>query len=234
MRSTTKTDPGRDERALARAAKFGREGSESELRVQGTKLEGLARERKLHSQRLWRALRPNRAVAVAVLVVLSAGFASAEPAPELDVRGMTFVASRADENALILRAERARFDTEGKRAFLRGVDAEVPASDDQRGFRMWCDTSVVDLDTNDFEATGNVHGEADSGERFEAEWVRYDHVRGVLYTDAPVRIVDRGTIVEGGGFDYHIDSRNFQLRGGARLKQEKPGETPSVAKEVAR
>ena len=175
----------------------------------------LARERKLHPGSLSGGL-------IALLAAtLSAGVVfAAEPAPDLDVRGMTFVASRADNNALILRADKARFDTVEKFAYLRGVDAEIPATAEQTGFRMWCDASVVDLETNDFEATGNVHGEADSGESFVAEWVRYDHRRGVLYTDAPVTIVNRGTTVEGGGFDYDMDSRKFQLRGGAKVVQE--------------
>ncbi len=175
----------------------------------------MTRERKLHSRTGTIAL----ALALVAALWVSAA-AVAEPAPELDVRGMTFVASRADNNSLILRAERARFDTDEKLAYLRDVDAEIPPTAEQRGFRMWCDASVVDLASNDFEATGNVHGQADSGERFEAEWVRYDHSRGVLFTDSPVVIVDRGTTVEGGGFDYDIDSRKFQLRGGAKVVQD--------------
>ncbi|MCP4035774.1 MAG: LPS export ABC transporter periplasmic protein LptC [bacterium] len=133
---------------------------------------------------------------------------------------MTFVASREGDDALILHAIRARFDTDAKMAYLSDVDAEVPPRAEQRGFKMWCDSGVVDLSSNDFEATGNVHGEADSGERFVAEWVRYDHARGVLYTDAPVRITDRGTTVQGGGFDYDIEERSFQLRGGAKVVQD--------------
>ncbi len=146
---------------------------------------------------------------------------------------MTFVASREDNNALILRAAHARFDTDAKMAYLRVVNAEVPATAEQRGFKMWCDASVVDLATNDFEATGNVHGQTDSGERFQAEWVRYDHERGVLFTDSPVRIRDRGTTVEGGGFDYDIESRSFQLRGGTRVVQDMQFEEEAGEEEVA-
>lgn len=144
----------------------------------------------------------------------------ANDAPLLDVRGMTFVASRENNDAVILHAVRARFDTDAKKAYLSDVDAEVPATAEQRGFKMRCDSSVVDLSSNDFEATGNVHGEADGGERFVAEWVRYDHERGVLYTDAPVLITDRGTMLKGGGFNYDIEKRSFELRGGAKVVQD--------------
>jgi len=43
---------------------------------------------------------------------------------------------------------------------------------------------------------------------------------GLLYTDAPVRMLDRGTTVEGGGFDYRIESRSFRLRGGVKVVQD--------------
>lgn len=156
---------------------------------------------------------------LAFLFATAAG-ADASTSPQLDVRGMTFVASRENNDALILHAARARFDTDDKMAYLTDVDAEVPPTADQRGFKMWCDNSVVDLASNDFEATGNVHGQTETGERFVAEWVRYDDARGVLFTDAPVRIIDRGTTVQGGGFDYDIEKRSFQLRGGARVVQD--------------
>lgn len=146
--------------------------------------------------------------------------AAADPAPQLDVLGMTFVASRENDDAVILHAERARFDTEARKAYLRVVDASVPASVDQRGFSMRCDESVVDLATNDFEATGNVSGYASGGERFEADWVRYDHEKGLIFTEGRVVVTDRGTTVVGGGFKYDIAGRRFQLLGGAKVLRD--------------
>lgn len=153
------------------------------------------------------------------ITLLIAGPAIADTTPRIELEGMSFVASRENNDAVILRAEHARFDTEAKLAHLRGVDAEIPAAPGKRGFQMRCDTGVVDLSSNDFEMKGNVSGETDSGEHFEAEWVRYDHEKGVLYTDVPVLMTHRGTTFRGGGFSYDIATRRFQLLGGARVVQ---------------
>lgn len=155
-----------------------------------------------------------------MLVTVVVTTAIADPAPQLDVHGMTFVASRENNDAVILRANHARFDTDAKKAYLTVVDATVPPSVEQRGFSMRCDESVVDLATNDFEATGNVNGETGGGQHFEAEWVRYDHANGVLFTDGPVVMTDRGTKVIGGGFKYDIEKRRFQLLGGAKVVRD--------------
>lgn len=154
------------------------------------------------------------------ITLLIAAAAIADPNPELEVEGMTFVASRENNDAVILHAEHARFDTQAKQAQLRGVDANIPARSDQRGFQMRCDTGIVDLSSSDFEVTGNVRGEADSGEHFETEWVKYDHAKGVLFTDVPVLMTHLGTTFRGGGFNYDIAKRRFQLLGGAQVIQE--------------
>ena len=154
----------------------------------------------------------------AIALVLASG-ASADPAPSLDVEGMTFVASRENGDAVILHAKRARFDTDAKKAYLLVVDAMVPPNSEKSGFAMRCDSGVVDLESNDFEATGNVEGYADTGEVFSTDWVRYDHAKGILFTDAPVLITADGTTIRGGGFRYHVDGRRFQMTGGARVVQ---------------
>lgn len=156
---------------------------------------------------------------VAVCLLIAAA-AVADPTPTLEVKGMTFVASRENNDAVILHAEHARFETEAKQVHLRGVDARIPATADQRGFRLRCDTGVVDLASNDFEVAGNVRGEVDSGEHFEVAWVRYDHEKGVLYTEAPVLMTHRGTTFRGGGFTYDIARRRFHLLGGAQVVQD--------------
>jgi lipopolysaccharide assembly outer membrane protein LptD (OstA) len=166
-----------------------------------------------------RAARVVQASALAFVIVATLQ-AHAEPAPQLDVQGMTFVASRENNDAVILRAEHARFDTVAKKAYLTVVNADVPSSAEQEGFKMRCDESVVDLATNDFEATGNVHGEVDDGTNFEAEWVRYNHLEGVLYSDGPVVMIDGGTKVLGGGFRYDIAKRRFKLLGGAKILRD--------------
>ena len=56
--------------------------------------------------------------------------------------------------------------------------------------------------------------------RFVAEWVRYDHDEGLLFTDAPVLITDSAGSYRGGGFQYYVRDRRFRLMGGASVVQD--------------
>jgi lipopolysaccharide export system protein LptA len=49
--------------------------------------------------------------------------------------------------------------------------------------------------------------------------VRYDHEDAVLFTDAPVRMVDDTGVFRGDGFRYHVKERRFQLLGNVRVEQ---------------
>jgi LPS export ABC transporter protein LptC len=156
---------------------------------------------------------------------------AASPAPLLHVSGMTFVASRETGASLVLKAERARFDTDKETAHLEVVDARIPPEGDKGGFEMRCDRSEVDLASNDFYASGNVHGRADGDREFETEWVRYDHEKELLYTEAPVMLSESGTRLRGGGFRYLIRERRFTVTGGASLVQE-PRSDPEPSREA--
>ena len=173
---------------------------------------------RIRFSRLYRAAQ----IPVALLLVCSASAAFAEDSPLLHVRGMTFVSTRANDDTVILRAERANLDTDEEMAYLERVDAEIPATDQESGFRMTCDTGEVNLATNDFFVTGNVNGSSDGGGNFSTEWVRYDHTDGVLFTDAPVIIVDDGITYRGVGFQYEIDERRFRLLGGTSVLRSAP------------
>jgi LPS export ABC transporter protein LptC len=193
---------------LARVQKLQRFGSEN--RTESIPLPGCRARRN----------RASEILAVSAVFAAALAFAAAavaDSAPSLDVEGMTFVASREDGDVVILHAEQARFDTNAKKAYLEVVDAEIPPNSNQMGFTMSCDSGVVDLASNDFEATGNVTGHADSGEDFATDWVRYDHAKGILFTDSPVLITDEGTTIQGGGFHYDVADRRFQMIGGARV-----------------
>ena len=49
--------------------------------------------------------------------------------------------------------------------------------------------------------------------------MRYDHDEGLLYTDAPVRLVDAAGTFRGDGFRYHIRERRFRLLENVRVEQ---------------
>ncbi|MFP6654035.1 MAG: LPS export ABC transporter periplasmic protein LptC [Myxococcota bacterium] len=137
----------------------------------------------------------------------------------LHVRGMTFVASEASSNEIVLHAEVARFYPDRQLADLEQVHVEVASGPNRVGFEMRCDKGQLNLSTQDFIAEGHVVGTIEGGREFEALWVAYDEEKGVLYTDAPVLIVDQDGRYRGGGFRYVVRERRFRLEGGASVVQ---------------
>jgi hypothetical protein len=138
----------------------------------------------------------------------------------LHVRGMTFVASEASSNEIVLRAEVAQFYPDRQVANLEQVEVEVASGPDRIGFEMRCDEGQLNLSTQDFIAEGHVVGTIEGGRQFEALWVAYDEAKGVLYTDEPVLIVDQDGSYRGGGFRYFVREQRFRLQGGASVIQE--------------
>lgn len=169
---------------------------------------------------------PTTEAADVIVEPLNSATSGAEPAIDasgavvVEISGMSFVASRADESELLVRADEAYFRPEQRRADLSGVHATVTREDKGERFEMRCERGTLDLETNHFRATGNVRGRTDDGREFETDWVSYDHIAGVLSTRAPVVINDAGITYRGGGFDYDIAGQRFKLIGGASVVQD--------------
>ncbi len=162
-------------------------------------------------------------VGVTALALLSAAAqaeeASPDPTPVLRLTGMTFVGSRGEVRELVLRARSALFRPETRVAELEGVEAEVSEGEGGRSFAMSCLRAELDFDTENFLAEGEVEGVTGDGQRYSAPWVRYTHEEGVLFTDAPVVMVDGTGRFRGDGFRYHVSDRRFQLLGNVRVEQ---------------
>lgn len=178
----------------------------------------------------WRVRLIELVAALGMVLSLSAGpgtaRAAAEPSgPEivsssvLRVSGMTFVGSRGSTREVVLRSRTALFRPDQRIAELREVNALVTEEDQGRSFSMTCERAELNVDTNDFSAEGNVQGETGEGQRYWAPWVRYNHEEGILFTDAPVRMVDSTGSFRGDGFRYHLRERRFQLLGHVRVEQ---------------
>jgi len=177
-------------------------------------------------------MRPRKLACVAVILItlsvsLTAlaevpdpGWLVGDPGQILHVRGMTFVASEGSANEIMLRAESAEFYPEREVADLERVDVEVAPGDGRTGFRMRCDEGQLNLATQAFLAEGHVVGTIEGDRQFEALWVAYDEVKGVLYTDDPVLIVDQDGRYRGGGFRYFVNEARFKLVGGATVVQD--------------
>ena len=139
--------------------------------------------------------------------------------PELRLTDMTFVGSRAGSREVIVESRFARFHPEPGKAWLEDVAAEVRVADEGMSFTLYCREAEFDVDEVDFLARGDVHGETGSGQRYTTEWVRYEHAEGLLYTEAPVRMVDETGSFRGDGFRYLVNERRFLLLGNVRVEQ---------------
>jgi LPS export ABC transporter protein LptC len=157
-----------------------------------------------------------RVVLAALLVALAR---SGVDAAVLQVTGMTFVSSRDSVREIVVRSQHAKFHTDTKVAELDGVRAEVSEGAKGRSFSMTCDRAELDLQKNDFLAQGDVEGVTEEGQHVFAPWVRYDHAKGVVFSDAPVRMTDKSGSFRGDGFRYHVKDRRFQLLGNVRVEQ---------------
>jgi len=166
-----------------------------------------------------RNFRVARALAFAVGGILVAGLSGAGESPGIRVSGMTFVGSRGEQSELVVRADAAFFRPDSGLADLEVVQARVSDAEKGESFQMQCDRAELDVETNDFTATGNVKGLTGDGQRYSATWVRYEHASSMLHTDAPVTVVDSGSTFRGDGFRYHIEERRFELLGNVVMEQ---------------
>ena len=141
-------------------------------------------------------------------------------AADVVVEGMTFVASRGETNEFELRATHGLFVPGTRIAHLREMDVVGAADLAGQAFAMRCDHGELDVETNDFLAEGNVEGTIADGREYSAPWVRYDHAKALLYTDAPVVLNDSTGTFRGDGFRYFVRERRFRLLGNVSLVQQ--------------
>lgn len=167
-----------------------------------------------------------RTLALLVLMLGTSGAAhgdgvTADEAPpekegieaELRVTGMTFVGSRGEQSEFVLRARRGVFEPNTHIAKLQEVEVVATDEDASRSFEVTCERGDFNVETSDFLAEGDVRGTTGSGERYFAPWVRYDHEKGILYSDATVTMQDETGTFRGDGFRYDVDERRFRLLG---------------------
>jgi LPS export ABC transporter protein LptC len=120
----------------------------------------------------------------------------------------------------VLHAERAELRPETNLAVLEDVRMSATDENEKRSFDVRCDRGELDVDTNDFLAEGDVRGTTGGGQRYTTTWVRYDHSRGLLFTDAPVAMEDGSGSFRGDGFRYDTRKRSFRLLGNVSVVQK--------------
>lgn len=159
-------------------------------------------------------------LAASALALLGADSPQGRFSSQLHVTGMTFVSSRNSANELVLVAQRAELLPDSSLAKLDDVHVSAMDRDAARSFDMRCERGELDIETNDFLAEGDVRGTTGEGQRYRTAWVRYDHARGVLFTDAPVAMDDVSGSFRGDGFRYDTRKRSFRLLGNVSVVQK--------------
>jgi LPS export ABC transporter protein LptC len=178
---------------------------------------------------------PPRARPLALLVCLvaaSPAVRAAEPAPsesplsvpaELTVEGMTYVASNAARNDVIVEAGRAQLERGEEVAELETVHARVGSfasgqrSGEAGGMELRCARGTFDLARGDLTAEGDVRGTTADGRSFQTERLVYKRDTGRVTTRAPVVIRDAFGTLRGAGFEYWVRENRFRLIGGASV-----------------
>jgi LPS export ABC transporter protein LptC len=158
-------------------------------------------------------------LAASALALLGADSQPSRFNSTLHVTGMTFVSSRGSASELVLVAQRAELLPGTNLAKLDDVHVRSMDPDEARRFDMRCERGELDVETNDFLAEGDVRGTTGEGQRYRTDWVRYDHSRGVLFTDAPVAMEDGTGSFRGDGFRYDTRKRSFRLLGNVSVVQ---------------
>ncbi len=132
---------------------------------------------------------------------------------------MTFVRSRGTTSELVVRARYALLWPDSDVAELEDVQAVVTDEETGRRFEMSCDRAELNLETKDIKAEGNVRGVTSDGRSYSAPWVRYEHEAGVLYSDAPVVMVDDTGTFRGDGFRFLVEEGRLRLLGNVSVVQ---------------
>lgn len=141
-------------------------------------------------------------------------------AGDLHVQGMTFVGSRGEVSEFVLRAREALIHPDTNVAELEDVEVHGTENGAEGAFEVTCRRGEIDIDTKDFLAEGDVHGTAGNGRSYSAPWVRYDHAKELLYTDAPATMQDSTGLFSGDGFRYHLKDGRFRLTGNVKVVQQ--------------
>jgi LPS export ABC transporter protein LptC len=139
--------------------------------------------------------------------------------PPLVLERLTFVASHEATAEVRVEAASAVIDDARNRAELASVNAEWAGADGKPSLQITCERGELDLETNDLLASGSVRGVLADGRRFAGPWLRYDRARGVAFTQAPVKILEGGRVLRGGGFEYHVRDRRLRLTAGAKVEE---------------
>jgi LPS export ABC transporter protein LptC len=113
-----------------------------------------------------------------------------------------------------LKAEQALMYEEAGHTQLRKLVAHIYQR--ERAWTVVGDEGDLDRSTNDVEVRRNVVVTADDGLRLETAVLRWDAAGRRLWTDAPVTLTRRGSVVRGSGLDVRMADEATTITGPVR------------------
>jgi LPS export ABC transporter protein LptC len=144
------------------------------------------------------------------------------PFQRFELTPMTYVATQAGRNEVVLQATYARYEPETNEIALRDFTAVMSDAEGDETFELSATKGRIDLDTSAFVAEGTVRGETEDGRRLETERMVYEQSTGQVSTNSPVLIREGSVAYRGGkGFVYEVRKGRFRLLGGASVEQQK-------------
>ncbi|UCE85885.1 MAG: LPS export ABC transporter periplasmic protein LptC [Deltaproteobacteria bacterium] len=162
-----------------------------------------------------------RLTAPLVLLLLAAwGWgapSAAEEVAELEMRGLAFVASRANTNEFILESDRVVYLPKTQMAELERVRVRFADQDGELSFQMVCDRGELNLETTDFYAEGNVRARTADGIEISTPHARYERATRRVSGTSPVRISRPNGTITGDGFEYDMDAHRLRVLGTSRM-----------------
>lgn len=171
--------------------------------------------------RRWRGAFVLGLLSLPLLALGPAASAQNPPAATLRLGTVTFVATRDDQNEMVLSAQTANMPAGMEVAKLVDVHVQMQnPGGTHNAFEMTCDRGDLQLKSSDFHAEGNVEGRMADGRRIYTPSLDYDSDTGMVTSNAPVRIREGDHTMRGHGFEYNVRDGHFVLRGGASIVQE--------------
>jgi len=92
-----------------------------------------------------------------------------------------------------------------------GIVADFFDENGMHRTRIWADSGTASETSRNLNAFGHVVAVSDSGERLETDILKYDHSRGLIFADGPVKIATTTDTIYGTGFRADRNLKNWTV-----------------------
>jgi LPS export ABC transporter protein LptC len=178
---------------------------------------------KLHTQRISRIIFVSVTLFVVVVVgvlVLRGRGAQSRPAEPVDtkadyrIKEVSLQEEMKDGVRWQLQADQAETFEQAGKTVLRKVRIEIQEPD--RTWTVTGDEGEMANATKDIELKGNVILISSEGMRLETTRLRWDADGKRAWTNEPVTVYQKGTVVKGQGLDARVGEKNTEIKGRIR------------------